>query len=235
MAGIIIILVLYTLTINYNWIRETVDLEQLSNFEEKSENYNKESRKVVTLAVYDAPEYCVTDPNKAITDVNCPAGALFDFSNRFVDYAQQSDPNYGLIYVYKMPDGSVIVKNMLGGWLGDQAEKPQTLKIEASRNFGAEKVPIDGDVLLSTQDTTTGTIDLNIGGMHYQTSVKTKVSNFGQGFSQAVVKGADKIIIKTSSFGDIEIPLQNSNLWNGQTTFTTSPKGSNADVRVNKV
>lgn len=59
MAGIIIILVLYTLTINYNWIRETVDLEQLSNFKEKSESYNKESVKVVNYKIYTAPAKCL--------------------------------------------------------------------------------------------------------------------------------------------------------------------------------
>ena len=101
-VAIIVALLVFTLITKSNTIREEVTLQ---NFEQLSQNYLTESPKVINYAIYSV------DPSVT------PEGALSEFTEEFVGtYAQNNDPNIGLVYVYNDPaNNKVVIENLLNG------------------------------------------------------------------------------------------------------------------------
>ena len=94
-AAVILILVLFTLTIQYNTIREFVALE---DFEQTSENYASEYPKVYNLALYEG---------------KVPEEEVEKFTKEFVEEIRKRDPEYGLFYVFHDTAGNVHILNTL--------------------------------------------------------------------------------------------------------------------------
>jgi len=122
-VAIIVALLVFTLITKSNIIREEVTLQ---NFEQLSQNYLTESPKVINYAIY---------------SVQSPETELSDFSDDFKKYAEKTDPNIGLVYVYNDPgNNKVVIKNLL---------KEETITFNIGSN---------SNLLFSTSDTTTGNI-----------------------------------------------------------------------------
>ena len=97
-VAIIVALLVFTLITKSNTIREEVTLQ---NFEQLSQNYLTESPKVINYAIYSvSPEAAAYELSK--------------FSTDFKKYAEKTDPNIGLVYLYNDPgNNKVVIKNLL--------------------------------------------------------------------------------------------------------------------------
>jgi len=227
LVAVIVCMILFLLVQNYNYVMESVGLE---DFQDISAGYNRETPKVINYAIFQAPPECA-DSKIALTDPRCPAKALSDFSDQYVKYGQTKDPNYGLVWMYVLPDGKIVIKNLLSSNAGDSSIILTAKKTDPNTNAETVISGADAAVLLSDTDTSTGSICINGLGNVGCGSAKTSVSNFGQSLTQAQIEGADKLIIKING-EDISINI--AELQSGRTFIQASSDDflTNIDVLV---
>ena len=168
LAAIIIIAFLVIVTAMYNSYREEVALE---DFAELSENYETEAPKVI---------------NKAIEKGEVgqlEAEALETFSQKFQDYAQQKDPNFGVMYVFKDSEGNVHIMNSLNN---------KVINVIFEEGQGGKETKIS---LLNYNEDVGGNICMD--GLGVCTQATTTVSDFGEGFYKTNINGLpDKLLLK---------------------------------------
>ncbi len=152
----------------------------LQDFKELSEGYTSEQPKVVNLAI-------AQNQNEAIE--------LNKFTKNYANYAQGKDPNYGVLYAYRDSKGIIHVVNSLGG---------RAINLQFIGNDGKDATL----QLLGTTGQVSGSVNLNIGGQTFGTTVKTDVSNFGENITSTELRNLQKISIKIpGSNYPIQIPL----------------------------
>ena len=93
-AAIIFVLAIYTVVIPYNTLKTYPGLE---DYKDLTENYQIEFPKVFNWAVYEGEEV---------------GPALSNFNTAFLGQARQTDPNFGVLYLYKDPEGIHIVNTL---------------------------------------------------------------------------------------------------------------------------
>ena len=96
-AALITIMILFTLTVKYNTIKQTVALE---DFKEISEGYSTEQPKVINLAIAQNED---------------EARRLQEFTKSYVAFGQGREPSFGVLYAYRDSKGNIHVVNGLGG------------------------------------------------------------------------------------------------------------------------
>lgn len=198
MAAIIIILVLYTLTINYNWAKESVEL---TDYAELRDTYNAEVPKVLNRAIFITtdPSTCTGDPSSSSYPANCPLKAMNEFSTEFQKYSTQKDPNFGLISIFKDPyTGNLIVKNLLAGG--------KYIKINTKPEGQSEYTGKEIKILWSDSSTSKGSVNLNIGGQDFTTSTKAPLSYYGENLTSSNLGNLGKLSIEIEGqTGSIDI------------------------------
>ena len=169
MAGIIIILVLYTLTINYNWAKESVEL---TDYAELRDTYNAEVPKVLNRAIFITTNHEDCKNSGSSGYANCPLPAITNFQTQFKQYSAHKDPNFGLVSIFKDPyTGDIIVKNLLAG-------SNSYIKIAPKDYKGEIKI------VWSEAATSAGSINLNIGGQDFTTTTKAPLSYYGENLTK---------------------------------------------------
>ena len=175
----VMIMVLFTIVAQYNSIRIQVALE---DFDELSDQYSEEQPKVINAAIYEGTD---------------PADDLAEFTQDFVDYSRQRQPEFGLYYALTNPDGSITIHNFMAGG--------RTIKLTPLRT-GTNGVPIEDATisLLSSTDEVQGSVGLNIAGFRSSTSVSTPVNSFGS-VSETTIRNAGTIRIEIEGLSNAEI------------------------------
>lgn len=133
-------LVLFGLAYKTNYIEESVLSE---SFDGVSENYIVEGTKLINHALENQDENI-----KEQIEI---------FTQDYLSYAEQRDPNLGLLYVYS-DDGDVYVKNYLSEPVG-------------SSNIGSAALGSNQEIIQS--------ITLEIGGKEFIHQVPIRAANFG--------------------------------------------------------
>ena len=134
-------LVLFGLAYKTNYIEESVLSE---NFDSVSQNYIVEGTKLVNHALENQDD----DIKEQIET----------FTQEYLSYAEQIDPNLGLLYVYSDDVGNVYVKNYLSEPVG-------------SSNIGSGALGSSQEIIQS--------ITLEIGGREFIHQVPIRAANFG--------------------------------------------------------
>jgi len=135
-------LVLFGLAYKTNYIEESVLSE---NFDSVSQNYIIEGTKLVNQALEDQDD----DIKEQIET----------FTQEYLTYAEQVDPNLGLLYVYS-DGGTVYVENYL----------------DDTTTFGKE-------VLLGGNQEIIQSITLEVGGKEFIHQIPIRAANFGDGWT----------------------------------------------------
>jgi hypothetical protein len=192
LAAVIIVVLLILVTMTYNSYREEIALE---NFEELSHNYEIEAPKIINDAIEQGADEAV---------------ALQDFTEEFQDYAHDTDPNFGILYVFKDSVGNVHILNSLT----DKRVEITYTEAGAGRDT---KIALG-----SNSDTSSG--EVCVGG--FCTVAETKVTNFGEGFSKANFDSQDiENMFLSIKIGDLE--PQNIE---GTLFFMQSEQGFETDI-----
>ncbi len=140
--ALIISLALFGITYKVNEIKEPV---LFSDFNDVSENYVSEATKVV---------------NDALEEEGDVLGNVDLFTDRFLEYAKQRNPNLGLLYIYS--DGTDIVMD----------------------NHLDEPIEVNGESVLGGDDIIQG-ITLEVGGTEFVHQVPVGADDFGDDWTSA--------------------------------------------------
>ncbi len=186
-TAIIIGLAIFSIISQSNKLEERVLLE---NFNELSKNYADEAPKVVNEALKENP------------DSSMVAGELGSFTNNFIDYANTIDPQLGIVYVYKNPDGTATVENV--GTTG-------TITVQGNTD-------VEDKTLFSGSTETINDINLDLGGQKYTKSVPTKMKYFQGANSGEILNG-----VKNIEIGGVLYPIKQDKTL---TIISTSSSGT---------
>jgi hypothetical protein len=143
--ALIISLALFGITYKVNEITEPV---LFTDFNDVSENYVSEATKVVNDALEMEEE-----------DVD---GRIEEFTDSFLDYAKQRNPNLGLLYIYSN-GGDITIENHLD-----------------------ESIVIDGENILGGDEIIQG-ITLEVGGNEFVHQVPISADDFGEDWTSMIV------------------------------------------------
>ena len=201
----VMIMVLFTIVAQYNSIRIQVALE---DFDELSDQYSEEQPKVINAAIYEGTD---------------PVDEVRDFTEDFVDYSRQRQPEFGLYYALTNPDGSITIHNFMANG--------RTIKLTPIRT-GSNNIPIEDATvsLLSSSGQAEGSISLNIAGFRSSTSVSTPVDSYGS-VSETTLRNADRVLIEIPGLSSAEILSITSA---GVSTMMTAEDGTDV-IRVEVV
>jgi len=180
----VMIMVLFTIIAQYNTIRVQTTLE---DFDELSDQYSEEQPKVINAAIYEGAS------NEEVAE------DLADFTEDFVDYSRQRQPEFGLYYALNNPDGSITIHNFMANG--------RTIKLTPIRT-GSNGIPLEDATisLLSSMDEAQGSISLNIAGYKSAISVSTPISSYGS-VSETTIRGTDRIRIEIPGLSITEISV----------------------------
>ena len=176
-AAVIVIMVFFTVVAQYNTIKVQVALE---DFDELNEQYASEQPIVI---------------NEALFGGDSPEAELARFTDRFMDYTSERQPEFGGFYAILSPDGSTItIRNFLAGG--------RSIELSAINTAGNAVAFPSGEStmrLLSSTDESQGTLTLNLGTFTTSTTVSVPITAYGQ-ISQIDVRGADSVILQIPGF-----------------------------------
>ena len=199
LIAIVIILITFPIIAEYNTIRVGVALE---DFNELSQGYTTESPKVINAALFSGKD---------------PVLSLNEFTNRYLDYARQKEPTFGILYAYRDEAGKIHIVNTLNN---------AVLTLEFTSGLG-QQVQLSLPCDTGPNCEAPGSITVNIGGVPYTTTVTTPESSYGGQFSNVKTLDDIKNLVVTYPGGFQEsIPLTYSSSSGsgsysfGTTTFT---------------
>ena len=169
LIAIVIILITFPIIAEYNTIRVGVALE---DFNELSQGYTTESPKVINAALFSGKN---------------PVSSLNEFTNRYLDYARQKEPNYGILYTYRDEAGKIHIVNTLNN---------AVLTLEFTDPTLGQQVQLSLPCDTGPNCEAPGSITINIGGIPYTTSVTTPESSYGGQFSNIkTLEGITNLVI----------------------------------------
>ncbi len=152
-AGIILALVLFSVSVVYNNYEEKILLE---DFPDLSENYEREATKVVNEALLSG-----SNPAEVSTELD-------EFTSDYVDYARERDPNIGFVYVYwDRKEQNYIIRNYLKE--GDP--------INFENNNG------ELDTIFPTTENALTDISIETGEFTFKKTIPVKLNNFDEDYS----------------------------------------------------
>ncbi len=152
-AGIILALVLFSVSVVYNDYEEKILLE---DFPDLSENYEREATKVVNEALLSG-----SNPAEVSTELD-------EFTSDYVDYARERDPNIGFVYVYwDRKEQNYIIRNYLKE--GDP--------INFENNNG------ELDTIFPTTENALTDISIETGEFTFKKTIPVKLNNFDEDYS----------------------------------------------------
>ncbi|HZX12128.1 MAG TPA: hypothetical protein VFE88_01595 [Candidatus Nanoarchaeia archaeon] len=171
-AAVIVIMVFFTVVAQYNTIKVQVALE---DFDELNEQYASEQPIVI---------------NEALFGGDSPEAELARFTDRFMDYTSERQPEFGGFYAILSPDGSTItIRNFLAGGRSIELSAVDTAGNAVAFPSGESTLR-----LLSSTDESQGTLTLNLGTFTTRTTVSVPITAYGQ-ISQTDVRGAEVIVL----------------------------------------
>ncbi|HZX12112.1 MAG TPA: hypothetical protein VFE88_01515 [Candidatus Nanoarchaeia archaeon] len=205
-AAVIVIMVFFTVVAQYNTIKVHVALE---DFDELSEQYASEQPIVI---------------NEALFGGDSPEAELARFTDRFMDYTSERQPEFGGFYAVTSPDGSVVtIRNFLAGG--------QSMELTAEGASG-NRIPFpSGDTtirLISTAQQSEGTLTLNIGTFRTGITLSAPITAYGD-VGQTSIRGAERLIITIP--GNPE-PIRISTPQTGSSGFTSASSGEIVRARI---
>lgn len=154
-TAVIIIMSLFTVVAKYNTIRQQIALE---DFQELSEQYTEERPKVINAAIFSG------EPEAPAVEV---------FTEQFIDYAQETQPTFGVLSVFKDSTGDVHITNSLNN-------KRVTIHYVNSQGVAQTNLLFcnSGDACL-----TQGEVCTQILENRFCTTVGTEAGNYGTEFA----------------------------------------------------
>ncbi len=169
-AALITIMVLFTLTVKYNTIKQTVALE---DFKELSEGYSTEQPKVINLAIAEG---------KTATEQGL---SILSFTKNYQEFAQGKEPSFGILYAYRDPLGNIhVVNSLTNKVINIEFQDPETGKTASLQ-------------LLSSDILASGNICNEIsGGQRLCTTLDTNVASYGQKLSEGDLGKLQKLNLK---------------------------------------